>query len=111
MGAEGTSLKTVAKRLNAERIPPFRARIGRPQGGWCLTQRSESRDYLVELWNGFRTENVARWIVKRLTSRPHLSSSWPKSGSAVTTLLATHDSQHTAIARSASSPMYLSSAH
>jgi len=37
MSADGASLKTLAKQLNAERIPSPRARSGRPQGGWCPT--------------------------------------------------------------------------
>jgi site-specific DNA recombinase len=60
MAAAGDSLKTIAKRLNAERIPPPRVRAGRARATWCPTCIREM--LRRELYAGRQIWNRSRFV-------------------------------------------------
>ena len=78
MSASGAALKTIAKTLNAERIPSPRARTGRSAGGWCPTGIREmlyNERYVGRvLWN--RTKFVKAPGTNRRVARQRPESEW-----------------------------------
>ncbi len=78
MSAEGAALKTIAKTLNAEAVPPPRARKGRQNAGWCP---SAIREMLYNssysgriIWN--RTKFVKVPGTNKRVARPRPPEEW-----------------------------------
>ena len=78
MSAGGAALKTIAKTLNAERIPSPRARNGRSSGGWCPTGIREmlyNERYIGRVvWN--RSKFVKAPGTNRRVARRRPESEW-----------------------------------
>jgi len=80
MSAGGAALKTIAKTLNAERIPSPRAGSGRSTGGWCPTGIREmlyNQRYVGRVvWN--RSKFVKVPGTNRRVARQRPESEWQK---------------------------------
>ncbi len=78
MSAEGAALKTIAKTLNAEGVPPPRARKGKQNAGWCPSAIREmlynSRYAGRIIWN--RTRYVKVPGTNRRIARPRQPEEW-----------------------------------
>lgn len=78
MSAEGASLKTIAKTLNAEGVPAPRARKGKIGAGWCPSAAREmlynSRYAGRIIWN--RTRYVKVPGTNRRIARPRPPEEW-----------------------------------
>ena len=78
MSAEGAALKTIAKSLNAEGVPPPRARKGRENAGWCPSAIREmlynSRYAGRIIWN--RSKFVKVPGTNKRVARPRPPEEW-----------------------------------
>ena len=78
LSADGSSLRTIAKTLNAEGIPPPRPRKGRFNGGWCPTAIREmlrNERYIGRtVWNRSRFVKVPG--TNRRIARPRPQTEW-----------------------------------
>ena len=78
MSASGLSLKTIAKTLNADGVPPARPRAGNRHGTWCPTAiRAMIRRELYVgrvLWN--RSRFIKTPGTNKRVSRPRPQSEW-----------------------------------
>ena len=78
MSADGSSLKTIAKTLNAEEVPTPRARKGRASAGWCPSAIREmlyNERYVGRvIWNRSRFVKVPG--TNRRVARPRPPEEW-----------------------------------